>query len=59
MSTNDYVKFITETFIKHFEVSKKDRKQQRIQRKEERAPFLLRWFGFLPHSLTMLFKKRS
>ncbi|MGE6258998.1 YqzE family protein [Heyndrickxia sporothermodurans] len=58
MSTNDYIKFITQTFVKHFDTPKLDRKQIRIQRKEEKAPFLLRWFGLLPYSVLMIFKRK-
>ncbi|MGE8204496.1 YqzE family protein [Heyndrickxia sp. NPDC080065] len=58
MSTNDYVKFITQTFVKHFDIPKSARKQIRIQKKEGKDPFLYRWFGVLPYSILMVFKRK-
>jgi hypothetical protein len=57
MSVNDYVKFITQTFVKHYEKSPNERKSLKYQRKNERPPFLLRWFGILPYAFMVLFKK--
>ncbi|GIN38353.1 YqzE family protein [Heyndrickxia oleronia] len=58
MSTNDYVKYITQTFVKHFDTPKSDRIQSRLERKKQKNPFLYRWFGVLPYSIIMLFKRK-
>lgn len=58
MSTNDYLKYMTEIFIKHFEMSKDERKQLRRERKEARPPKLFHWFGLLPISIRMVFKRK-
>lgn len=57
MSTDDYVKYMTETIIKHLERPKSERKESRKKRKEGKGPFLFNWFGLIPYSLVMLFKK--
>jgi len=36
---------------------KEDRKQKRQQRREEREPFLNRWFGMLPLSATIFYRQ--
>ncbi|MBS4217166.1 YqzE family protein [Bacillus sp. FJAT-49711] len=59
MSTNDYVKYMTETFIKHFELPKEKRKQLRLDRKNARRPALIHWFGLLPISISMFIKRRG
>lgn len=38
MSTNDYVKYMTETFIKHLEKPRSERKSQGRRGKKEKAP---------------------
>ncbi|MBS4209615.1 YqzE family protein [Bacillus sp. FJAT-50079] len=57
MSGNDYLKYMTETFVRHFEQPKSERKQIRLERKEARPPTLFHWFGLIPASITMLFRK--
>jgi len=58
MSTNDYIKYITQTFVKHFDTPKTARKEIRMQRKLEKSPFLNRWFGVIPFAILMIFKKK-
>ncbi|MDQ0213852.1 hypothetical protein J2S13_000246 [Oikeobacillus pervagus] len=58
MSTNDYVKFITQTFVKHFNQPKIERKKNRAVRKEKRLPLIDRWFGIIPYALKLFFKKK-
>ncbi|MCJ8006816.1 YqzE family protein [Lederbergia wuyishanensis] len=59
MSTNDYVKYLTEAFIKHFEMPKDERKQLRLDKKIAKRPILTHWFGLLPVSISMLIKRRG
>ncbi|WP_170007640.1 YqzE family protein [Bacillus fonticola] len=58
MSFHDYVRFMTETFVKHFEKPKNERKAIRIERKTERQPFLTKWFGILPFAVTHWMKRK-
>lgn len=57
MSTNDYVKFVTQQFVAYMDSPKSDRQQKREQRKREREPFLVRWFGILPLCITLYYNK--
>ncbi|MCA1054804.1 YqzE family protein [Rossellomorea aquimaris] len=59
MSVNDYVKFITQTFVQHYEKPSNERKSLKHKRKSERPPFMLRWFGILPYAFMVLFKKNK
>ncbi|RIW31078.1 YqzE family protein [Bacillus salacetis] len=58
MSINDYVKYMTQTFVRHFEKSPQERKTIKKRRKNERPGFLFRWFGVIPYALMFLFKKK-
>ncbi|WP_083802895.1 YqzE family protein [Bacillus sp. SG-1] len=58
MSINDYVKFMTQTVVKHFEKSPLERKNIKELRKNERPTFLFRWFGVIPYALMLIFKKK-
>ncbi|WP_377935279.1 YqzE family protein [Bacillus seohaeanensis] len=57
MSVNEYIKFITQTFVQHYNMSPQERKTIRSQRKKEKAPFLFRWFGIVPYAFMVLLKK--
>lgn len=59
MNTNDYVKYITQTFVKYIDQPKDERKKFRMQKKEEKEPFLFRWFGVIPYVLYYAMKKRQ
>ena len=52
MSSNDYVKFLTEQIVGYMSGSKEERK-------ENREPFLFRWFGLLPMAVMYSIKKRK
>lgn len=49
MKTNDYVKYMTQTIVKYVEQPKNERRRLRLERKEQKASFLFRWFGILPY----------
>ncbi|MCJ7839320.1 YqzE family protein [Lederbergia sp. NSJ-179] len=57
MSFDDYMKYMTETCIKHFERPKAERKQMRLERKKASPPKLYQWFGLVPYSIRMIFKR--
>jgi hypothetical protein len=59
MKTNDYVKYMTETFIKYVDQPKDERKRHRTERKQEKASFWYRWFGILPYVVYTEIKKRK
>ncbi len=57
MSTNDYVKYMAKTLIQRMETPREERKKQRNERKQMKTPFLVKWLGMVPFSLTMWLKK--
>ncbi|PEA56335.1 YqzE family protein [Bacillus pseudomycoides] len=57
MSTNDYIRYVTQQFVSYMDAPKEDRKQKRQQRREEREPFLNRWFGMLPVSAAFFYRQ--
>ncbi|MEI4829253.1 MULTISPECIES: YqzE family protein [Bacillus] len=57
MSTNDYIRYMTQQFVSYMDAPKADRKQKRQQRREEREPFLNRWFGVLPLSAAVFYRQ--
>lgn len=56
MSTNNYLKFITEEFVKYFNNPKEIRKKRR-EEKQEQTIYSNRWFGVIPFSFKMFLKK--
>jgi hypothetical protein len=59
MKTNDYVKYITQTFVQYIDQPKEERKRIKQAKKEAEATFLFRWFGILPFLLMSNFKKKK
>ena len=58
MSGNNYLKFMTEEFVKYYNDPKDVRKKKREAEKLERSAYLNRWFGVLPFTLKMFIKNR-
>ena len=58
MSTNNYLKFITEEIVKYMNSSREERKERRETDKQEESVVLNRWFGILPFSFKLFFKGR-
>lgn len=59
MSTNAYIKYLTQQFVQYFSLTKTERKQSRQQRKDERPFSGSTWFGLIPFALSMFLKKIS
>ena len=58
MNTNDYVKYLTQTFVQYMDQPKEERQKLKEERKGNKEPFMLRWFGILPYVITFSFKKK-
>lgn len=58
MKTNDYIKFLTQQFVKFMNVPKAERKLQRENKKKLKKPFVSNWFGLLPFAIMMLVKRK-
>ena len=48
MKSNDYVRFLTETFLEHFDTPKEERRRKKEMRKQKKVPFTYKWFGIIP-----------
>ncbi|PLR68111.1 MULTISPECIES: YqzE family protein [Bacillaceae] len=59
MSTNDYVKYMTQQLVRYMDTPKEERKVKKTNRKKERQPLFSRWFGVLPFAVMLLMKKRK
>ncbi|MCA1031712.1 YqzE family protein [Bacillus timonensis] len=59
MSTNDYVKFVTQQIVSYIDKPKEVRKQTRQKRKQEKSPMLDRWFGVIPFAFMLWYKKKK
>lgn len=59
MKTNDYVKYLTQTVVKYIDQPKAERERAKQVKKEEREPFLYKWFGILPYLFYHNMKKKK
>jgi YqzE-like protein len=59
VKTNDYVKFMTQTFVKYYDQPREERQRLRAARKETKAAFWYRWFGILPYLVYLGVKKKE
>jgi len=53
MSFQDYLKYLTRLFVEYMETPK----QERQLRKQPRENWTSRWFGAIPMSIRLLFRK--
>ncbi|WLR43916.1 YqzE family protein [Bacillus carboniphilus] len=58
MSTNDYIKFVTEQFVKYMDKPKSVRKKDRKKRRKS-EPLLTKWFGIIPFSIELFVKRKK
>jgi YqzE-like protein len=58
LSTNDYVKYMTQQLVRYMDTPKEERKAKKSIRKTERSPFANRWFGILPFAVMFFIKKK-
>lgn len=59
MSTQDYIKFITETFIKRLENMVAEPRQKGKGQEQSKAPILQSWFGLVPFSLAVTIRRNK
>ncbi|MFB7642191.1 YqzE family protein [Peribacillus butanolivorans] len=59
MSTNAYIKYLTQQLVEYFNLTKKERKEKRRHRKEDNNTSVLsHWFGIVPFALSMFVRKK-
>ncbi|WP_312092228.1 YqzE family protein [Niallia sp.] len=59
MNTNDYVKYLTQTFVQYMDQPKEQRQKLKEEKKGLKEPFMLRWFGILPYLIMFSLKGRK
>ncbi|MDF2658186.1 MAG: YqzE-like protein [Paenibacillus sp.] len=56
--TEDYIKYLTERVVAYMDTPPEVRKEQRILHKSTRMPWHVRWFGMIPLSIAIWWKRR-
>lgn len=51
MKSNDYVKFLTQTFVEHINTPKEERLKRKIEKKQMKEPFTYKYFGIMPFAV--------
>lgn len=60
MSTNDYVKYVTQQIVKYMDTPKEERKQKKEEKKNVAVqPYSNQWFGILPFALKLIMNKKK
>ncbi|AGA24193.1 Hypothetical protein YqzE [Bacillus subtilis subsp. subtilis str. BSP1] len=54
MKTNDYVKYMTQQFVKYIDTPRDERKERKEVRKETKTPVSQQLFGILPYGFRLL-----
>ncbi|WP_232699629.1 YqzE family protein [Brevibacillus daliensis] len=54
MSSQDYIKYMTKRFVQYLETPRDERKRMR---ETAREPWTSRWFGAIPMSIMLFFRK--
>ncbi|MHA6250985.1 YqzE family protein [Oceanobacillus sp. CAU 1775] len=57
MSTNNYLRYLTEELTKYYNQPKEERKMKRKEKGSESKSFYNTWFGIIPFSFRILIKK--
>jgi hypothetical protein len=59
MSTNDYVKFVTQQIVSYIDQPKDQRKQQKSEKRGTKQPLSYRYFGMIPLAISLFIKKKK
>lgn len=59
IKTEEYIKYLTEKVIAYMDMPPEVRKEQRSLQRSARDPWHVRWFGMIPLSLALLWKRRQ
>ncbi|MDF2945720.1 MAG: hypothetical protein K0S51_399 [Bacillales bacterium] len=57
MKTNDYIKYVTQEFVKYMNQPDEVKKKIKEEKKQNQEPFLTKWFGVLPISVSIMMSK--
>ncbi|MEC2078499.1 YqzE family protein [Metabacillus fastidiosus] len=60
MSTNDYVKYVTQQLVKYMDTPKEERKQKKEEKKiVDVQPYSNQWLGILPFAFKLMVNKKK
>ncbi|MGG3889234.1 YqzE family protein [Metabacillus fastidiosus] len=60
MSTNDYVKYVTQQLVKYMDTPKEERKQKKEEKKKvDVQPYSNQWLGILPFAFKLIVNKKK
>ncbi|AIC98855.1 YqzE family protein [Bacillus subtilis] len=59
MKTNDYVKYMTQQFVKYIDTPRDERKERKEVRKETKTPVSQQLFGILPYGFRLWLKRKK
>lgn len=59
MSSNDYVKYMTEKIVHYMDTPKSERKKYKEQLKNQKPIYPNKWFGVLPFAIRLFFQNRK
>ncbi|MED4400913.1 YqzE family protein [Metabacillus fastidiosus] len=60
MSTNDYVKYVTQQLVKYMDTPKEERKQKKEEKKKvDVQPYSNQWLGILPFAFKLMVNKKK
>lgn len=51
MKSEDYVRYLTEQFVRYLETPREERKKARLEHKEDRPPIRAQLFGQIPDAI--------
>jgi len=58
IKTEDYIKYLTEKVVAYMDMPPEVRKEQRSLNRSARDPWHVRWFGMIPLSVNIWWKRR-
>lgn len=59
MKTNEYVKYVTQQIVTYVDTPSEQKKQNKLEKKDNRLPLMYRMFGLLPVALSVSVKKNK
>ncbi|PWU68534.1 MULTISPECIES: YqzE family protein [Gracilibacillus] len=59
MSSEDYVKYMTQKIVKYMDTPKEERQKQKKPREKEHHVYSNRWFGVLPFAFRLFLRRKK
>ncbi|PZD96039.1 YqzE family protein [Paenibacillus sambharensis] len=52
----EYVKYVTARLVRYIDTPTEQRRQNRIDAKKRKEPWLVKWFGWAPYSILLWYR---